>query len=222
MSELLEPPKLPPNLKVIDHGAGWIAVNKESGFLSVPGRAPENYDSVLARVRALEPAAEAPHRLDMDTSGVIVVAVRRAAHRALCAQFRERVPKKRYEAVADGHLADDEGLIELPIGKDWEDRPRQKIDLEKGKASCTRYEVAERFELNGRAVTRVRLFPVTGRTHQLRVHLDAVGHPILGDNLYGTEASQAASERLLLHACVLSFLDPDTEEPVELNAAVPF
>ncbi len=222
MTELLEPPTLPPNLLVLDHGAGWIAVNKESGFLSVPGRAPENYDSVLARVRAVEPAAEAPHRLDMDTSGVLVVAVRRAAHRALCAQFRERVPKKRYEAIADGHLADDEGLIELPIGKNWEDRPRQKIDLEKGKASTTRYEVAQRMELNSRPVTRVRLFPVTGRTHQLRVHLNAIGHPILGDNLYGTTESQAASERLLLHACVLTFVDPDTENQVEINAAVPF
>ena len=211
---------LPPDLRVIGHGAGWIAVDKESGLLSVPGRTIR--DSVLTRVRAVEPAAEAPHRLDMDTSGVLVVAARRATHRALCEQFRERVPKKRYVAIVDGHVGENDGEIALPIGRDWEDRPRQKVDIESGRASTTRFEVLDRISLEGRTATRVLLHPVTGRTHQLRVHMDAIGHPILGDNLYGTEASQQASGRLLLHAEWLEFVDPDSLETVEVDAPVPF
>ena len=211
---------LPTDLRVLGHGSGWIAVDKESGLLSVPGRTIR--DSVLTRVRAVEPSAEAPHRLDMDTSGVLVVAARKAVHRALCEQFRERIPEKRYVAIVDGHVEADSGEIDLPIGRDWEERPRRKVDHESGKPSQTRFEVVERAELNGRKTTRVRLFPVTGRTHQLRIHMDAIGHPILGDNLYGTPASQAAGDRLYLHARWLRFVDPDTGEAVEIDAPIPF
>ena len=211
---------LPPDLEVLAHGAGWIGVNKPSGLLSVPGRTVR--DSVLTRVRAVEPAAEAPHRLDMDTSGVLIVAVRRQTHRDLCAQFRDRVPRKHYVAVVDGHVAGDDGEISLPIGRDWEDRPRRKVDEVHGKPSTTGFEVLERSVRFGRSVTRVRLHPITGRTHQLRIHMDAIGHPILGDNLYGTEASMAAGARLHLHAEQLEFVDPGSNELMRLTAPVPF
>lgn len=217
---MVGPLTLPNDLQVLGHGSGWIAVDKPPGMLSVPGRTVR--DSVLTRVRAVEPAADAPHRLDMDTSGVLVVAARKAAHRALCAQFRDRVPKKRYVAIADGHIESDDGNINLPIGRDWEDRPRRMVDHKAGKPSETRFVVLARTQRFGRPVTRVQLHPITGRTHQLRIHLDAIGHPILGDNLYGTSDSMAAGDRLYLHAEWLEFLDPESGEAVTVTAAVPF
>lgn len=183
-----------------------IVVNKPSGLLSVPGRAPENKDSLMTRIQADFPAAESVHRLDMATSGVIVVALNKAAERELKRQFREREPKKSYIARVWGHLAQDEGLVDLPLICDWPNRPKQKVCYETGKSAQTEYEVVEFAEDN---TARVVLKPITGRSHQLRVHMLALGHPILGDRFYAPPQALALAPRLLLHAEMLTITHPE-------------
>ncbi len=183
-----------------------MAVNKASGLLSVPGRAPENKDSVMTRIQADFPTAESVHRLDMATSGVIVVALTKAAERELKRQFREREPKKSYIARVWGHLAQDEGLIDLPLICDWPNRPKQKVCYETGKPSQTLYQVLSR---DADGSTRVKLSPITGRSHQLRVHMLAIGHPILGDGFYAHPEAKAMASRLQLHAQELCITHPE-------------
>ncbi|EKN3732858.1 bifunctional tRNA pseudouridine(32) synthase/23S rRNA pseudouridine(746) synthase RluA [Yersinia enterocolitica] len=183
-----------------------MVVNKASGLLSVPGRAPENKDSVMTRIQADFPTAESVHRLDMATSGVIVVALTKAAERELKRQFREREPKKSYIARAWGHLAQDEGLIDLPLICDWPNRPKQKVCYETGKPSQTLYQVLSR---DADGSTRVKLSPITGRSHQLRVHMLAIGHPILGDGFYAHPEAKAMASRLQLHAQELCITHPE-------------
>ena len=174
-----------------------MVVNKPSGLLSVPGRLEEHKDSVMTRIQRDFPQAESVHRLDMATSGVIVVALNKAAERELKRQFREREPKKQYVARVWGHPQPAEGLVDLPLICDWPNRPKQKVCYETGKAAQTEYEVLEYAEDN---TARVRLKPITGRSHQLRVHMLALGHPILGDRFYATPEALAMAPRLLLHA----------------------
>ncbi|CQH14896.1 ribosomal large subunit pseudouridine synthase A [Yersinia enterocolitica] len=183
-----------------------MVVNKASGLLSVPGRAPENKDSVMTRIQADFPTAESVHRLDMATSGVIVVALTKAAERELKRQFREREPKKSYIARGWGHLAQDEGLIDLPLICDWPNRPKQKVCYETGKPSQTLYQVLSR---DADGSTRVKLSPITGRSHQLRVHMLAIGHPILGDGFYAHPEAKAMASRLQLHAQELCITHPE-------------
>ncbi|EPB4303279.1 bifunctional tRNA pseudouridine(32) synthase/23S rRNA pseudouridine(746) synthase RluA [Yersinia enterocolitica] len=183
-----------------------MVVNKASGLLSVPGRAPENKDSVMTRIQADFPTAESVHRLDMATSGVIVVALTKAAERELKRQFREREPKKSYIARVWGHLAQDEGLIDLPLICDWPNRPKQKVCYETGKPSQTLYQVLSR---DADGSTRVKLSPITGRSHQLRVHMLAIGHPILGDCFYAHPEAKAMASRLQLHAQELCITHPE-------------
>ncbi|MFV8799110.1 bifunctional tRNA pseudouridine(32) synthase/23S rRNA pseudouridine(746) synthase RluA [Yersinia sp. LJYL362] len=183
-----------------------MVVNKASGLLSVPGRAPENKDSVMTRIQADFPTAESVHRLDMATSGVIVVALTKAAERELKRQFREREPKKSYIARVWGHLAQDEGLIDLPLICDWPNRPKQKVCYETGKPSQTLYQVLSR---DADGSTRVKLSPITGRSHQLRVHMLAIGHPILGDGFYAPPEAKAMASRLQLHAQELCITHPE-------------
>ncbi len=183
-----------------------MVVNKASGLLSVPGRAPENKDSVMTRIQADFPTAESVHRLDMATSGVIVVALTKAAERELKRQFREREPKKSYIARVWGHLAQDEGLIDLPLTCDWPNRPKQKVCYETGKPSQTLYQVLSR---DADGSTRVKLSPITGRSHQLRVHMLAIGHPILGDGFYAHPEAKAMASRLQLHAQELCITHPE-------------
>ncbi|WP_338657818.1 bifunctional tRNA pseudouridine(32) synthase/23S rRNA pseudouridine(746) synthase RluA [Yersinia enterocolitica] len=183
-----------------------MVVNKASGLLSVPGRAPENKDSVMTRIQADFPTAESVHRLDMATSGVIVVALTKAAERELKRQFREREPKKFYIARVWGHLAQDEGLIDLPLICDWPNRPKQKVCYETGKPSQTLYQVLSR---DADGSTRVKLSPITGRSHQLRVHMLAIGHPILGDGFYAHPEAKAMASRLQLHAQELCITHPE-------------
>ncbi|HGI5917631.1 TPA: bifunctional tRNA pseudouridine(32) synthase/23S rRNA pseudouridine(746) synthase RluA [Yersinia enterocolitica] len=183
-----------------------MVVNKASGLLSVPGRAPENKDSVMTRIQADFPSAESVHRLDMATSGVIVVALTKAAERELKRQFREREPKKSYMARVWGHLAQDEGLIDLPLICDWPNRPKQKVCYETGKSSQTQYQVLSR---DADGSTRVKLSPITGRSHQLRVHMLAIGHPILGDGFYAHPEAKAMASRLQLHAQELCITHPE-------------
>ncbi|MCP3903720.1 MAG: RluA family pseudouridine synthase [Planctomycetes bacterium] len=195
-----------------------IALDKPSGLLSVPGIGPEKADCLAARVAAAYPGARIVHRLDRDTSGVIVMARDAEAHRALSVQFQDRIVSKRYVAVAWGVVADDEGVIDLPIRKDLDRPPRQMVDFDRGRPSLTRWRVLER----GADRTRLELRPQTGRSHQLRLHLRELGHPILGDDLYAPPEALALADRLMLHAWTLTVVHPSTAERVTFEAACPF
>jgi tRNA pseudouridine32 synthase / 23S rRNA pseudouridine746 synthase len=192
-----------------------IVVNKPSGLLSVPGRGVDKQDCVAARVQALFADALTVHRLDMETSGLIVMARGAIAQRNMAIAFEKRIIEKQYIAIVALIIFGDKGGISLPLICDWPNRPRQMVDHEIGKPSLTRWRVLTR---DARAnTTRVELSPVTGRSHQLRVHMNEIGHPILGDSLYGTHESRNASPRLLLHASWLRFPHPTTGEPIEFS-----
>ncbi|WP_050299504.1 bifunctional tRNA pseudouridine(32) synthase/23S rRNA pseudouridine(746) synthase RluA [Yersinia frederiksenii] len=212
-------PPRDPWLHILYQDEHIMVVNKPSGLLSVPGRAPENKDSVMTRIQADFPHAESVHRLDMATSGVIVVALTKAAERELKRQFREREPKKSYVARVWGHLAQDEGLIDLPLICDWPNRPKQKVCYETGKSSQTEYLVLSR-DTDGS--TRVKLSPITGRSHQLRVHMLAIGHPILGDRFYAHPEAKAMASRLQLHAQELCITHPEFGTVMHFKCEAPF
>ena len=198
----------------------YIAVvNKPSGLLSVPGNQPQYYDSAMSRVKEKYGFCEPAHRLDMATSGILLFALSKAADRELKRQFREREPKKYYQALVWGHLEHDHGVVELPLICDWENRPRQKICFERGKRAVTFYDVLQRYPNN---TTRVKLTPITGRSHQLRLHMLALGHPILGDKFYAHPQAKALSPRLCLHAESLQIQPPITGETMEFTAPVGF
>lgn len=195
-----------------------IALDKPSGLLSVPGRSEAARDSLASRVQKRFPEALTVHRLDMETSGVIVMARSRAAHRTLSLAFERRATAKRYVAVLAGNPDQDSGEIDLPLIADWPNRPLQKVDLLQGKPSLTRWRVEQRSTDR----CRVELEPVTGRSHQLRVHMLALGHPILGDALYAPEASRCAAPRLMLHAQWLALSHPGSGERLEIASPAPF
>jgi len=197
-----------------------VVADKPAGLLSVPGRGADKADCLVARVQAVHDDALAVHRLDMATSGLIVLARGAVMHRSLSMAFAGRQVHKRYEAVVDGLLADDEGEIDLPLIADWPNRPRQMVDHAIGKPSLTRWRVIGRDAVAGR--TRVALFPVTGRSHQLRVHLSAIGHAILGDDLYAPPPAASATPRLMLHASELRLVHPVTDEALAFECPVPF
>jgi tRNA pseudouridine32 synthase/23S rRNA pseudouridine746 synthase len=196
-----------------------VVVNKPSGLLSVPGRAPENKDSVMTRIQVDYPAAQSVHRLDMATSGVMVVALTKAAERELKRQFREREPKKSYIARVWSHLVQDQGLIDLPLICDWPNRPKQKVCYETGKSAQTEYRVLSR---DADGTTRVNLSPITGRSHQLRVHMLAMGHPILGDGFYAHPEAKAMASRLQLHAQELCITHPELETLMHFKCETTF
>lgn len=208
------PPQSP--LEIIHEDKDICVVDKPSGLLAVPGRAPELFDSVLTRIRKHHPKAQAVHRLDLGTSGVLVLTLRRAAESNLRQQFQERHTKKVYLALVHGVMDADQGQIDLPLICDWPNRPLQKICFETGKPALTMYEVISRQE----RTTLVRLFPHTGRSHQLRVHLASFGHPIVGDNLYGPDSNPPG--RLMLHASQLGLFHPYSENWMILTAFCPF
>lgn len=195
-----------------------VVVDKPAGLPSVPGRPAELHDCMASRVQALLPEALVVHRLDMATSGLLVFARSKAVQSALGTAFAQRAVAKRYVAVVAGVLAHDRGEIDLPLIADWPNRPLQKVDHAIGKPSLTRYEVLAREP--GR--TRVRLEPLTGRSHQLRVHLHALGHPIVGDALYAPPEIAAQSTRLLLHAYTLAFAHPVSGAPLSFESPLPF
>lgn len=214
------PPRcfLPP--RVVFGDEHLIVIDKASGLLSVPGRDINNRDCVVSRLEAEYGRILVVHRLDFDTSGLLVLARTPFTQSELSKQFQNRSVEKVYEAVVWGLVEPDEGEINLPLALDWPNRPLHKVDYETGKASLTHYRVIERYP--DRNQTRVGLFPVTGRSHQLRVHLQALGHPILGCPLYGNAESRNAAERLLLHAKKLEFTHPVTQDRLRLEAAVGF
>lgn len=195
-----------------------VVADKPAGLPTVPGRPVELHDCLWHRVRATVPDALVVHRLDMATSGLVLFARGPDVQRTLSAAFAARAVHKRYVAVVQGRVADDTGTIELPLIADWPNRPRQKVDAERGKPSTTHYAVLER----GATTTRLALEPHTGRSHQLRVHLAAIGHPILGDTLYGDAAVRQAATRLLLHAAGLAFVHPHAGHEVVFDSPVPF
>ncbi len=208
---------LPPLIHLDD---ALLAVDKPADLLAVPGRGPANADCVASRVQAHYPEALIVHRLDMATSGLLLMARGAAMQRALSIAFAERRVEKQYIAVVQGLLADEAGEIDLPLIADWPNRPRQKVDHAIGKPSLTRWQVLAR-DVRGHR-THVALQPVTGRSHQLRVHLMAIGHPIVGDNLYAPDPVAGAAPRLLLHASRLSLTHPATGLPLLLHSPAPF
>ncbi len=211
-------PPYSPYLTLVYQDDHIVVANKPSGLLSVPGRAEAHKDSLARRVQQVFPTATVVHRLDLATSGIMIMALNKAAHRHISKQFETRKTRKRYFARVYGELKVSQGEVAKPLIVDWPNRPKQKVDHKKGKPSLTRYE---RIDGNDKETT-VALYPVTGRSHQLRVHMLAIGHPILGDRLYANEEGKAMASRLQLHAESLQITHPHTGESMLFTAPVPF
>lgn len=210
-------PPTSPWLDVLYRDDHILVLNKQSGLLSVPGNRPEYYDSAMTRVQQKYGFTEPAHRLDMATSGVLLFALSKVAEKELKRQFREREPQKHYVAVVWGRLGQavgEKGTMNFPLVCDWENRPRQKICYERGKKAVTHYEVLAHYPNN---TTRVKLTPVTGRSHQLRVHCLALGHPIVGDKFYANPLAKSLSPRLCLHAQSLTITHPISGEKMTFS-----
>lgn len=210
-------------ITVVHADASVLVLNKPSGLLSVPGRGADKQDCLSARVQRLHADARVVHRLDQATSGLLVMARGAAAQRLLNSAFSQRQVHKRYVAIVDGLLAAPHQAwqtIDLPIIVDWPNRPRRIVDPQHGQASVTRWRPLLADAQRG--TTRVELEPVTGRSHQLRVHLQAMGHPILGDALYAPARAAAMAPRLLLHASALAFVHPTSGHLVEFSCPPEF
>ena len=216
-------PPMSPYLDIIFQDMDIVVLNKSSDLLSVPGRLPEHQDCLQNRIQRVLPTATVVHRLDMATSGIMIMALNKPAHVNISRQFEQRKTKKNYIARVFGHIKAQEGSVDLPLICDWPNRPKQKIDHENGKQSLTHYRVLSHDTLgSGDKNTLVELTPITGRSHQLRVHMLALGHPILGDRLYAHEHALAASVRLQLHAQSLSLMHPTTQEILTFVCPCPF
>jgi len=197
-----------------------IVIEKQHGILSVPGIGEDKADCIARRVVEDFVGARIVHRLDRDTSGLMVLGLDPSTHRALSMQFEARSVRKEYEALVGGHCAEEQGVIDLPIAKDLASPPRQRIDHEHGRRSITAWRVLER--LMNPARTRVRLEPQTGRSHQLRLHMLTIGHPMLGDDLYAPHDLRQLAPRLCLHATLLAFTHPITGEQRVFQSPAPF
>jgi len=213
-------------LEIIYQDANIVAVSKPAGLLSVNGRNPtdENRlgDSLHSRVLRDFPDARIVHRLDMMTSGLMVLGLNADSHRHLSMQFERRQTQKTYDAIVWGQPLSDSGCVDLPLRCDWERRPRQIVDPELGKSAQTDWLVSSRGTDFGENTTRLFLKPVTGRTHQLRVHMQEMGYPIVGDDFYAHEEAFNAADRLLLHARDLGFAHPVSGEFLTLTAPCSF
>lgn len=197
-----------------------LAINKPNGLLSLSGKNPLNKDSVHYRLALLYPDIRLTHRLDLGTSGIMLLAKNKIVNGNLTEQFQARTVIKRYVSVLAGNLENDQGIIDLPIAKDPALFPKLKICHDKGKIAKTYYQVLAH-SLNP-ACTRVLFTPLTGRTHQLRIHSQAIGHPILGCDLYGSNKTQSLAPRLLLHALDISFKHPESDQPITIASPCPF
>jgi tRNA pseudouridine32 synthase/23S rRNA pseudouridine746 synthase len=205
-------------LAIIHRDDRILVLCKPAGLLSVPGIGPQNQECLALRAAAEVPGARVVHRLDRETSGVIVMALDAEAQRDLGRQFERRTVRKRYVAVVAGEVAPGQGRIDLPLRKDLDHPPRHMIDRARGRPALTRFRVTER--AGGR--TRLLLRPLTGRSHQIRVHLAAIGHPILGDELYAPPPVAAAARRLLLHAQSISIAHPSSGRRLTFSSDCPF
>lgn len=212
-----QPPQSP-YLDILYQDDHLIVLNKPSGLLSVPGKAEAHKDSLQLRVQRVFPTASIVHRLDMATSGVIVMAMSLESHRHLSKQFELRETQKRYLARVYGQVSADAGQICLPLRCDWPNRPKQMVTFDKGKVSQTSWRLLDRDKNS----SLLELFPHTGRSHQLRVHMLSIGHPILGDRLYAHTKALAMAQRLQLHAQKLSFTHPNTSQLMSFEAATEF
>jgi tRNA pseudouridine32 synthase / 23S rRNA pseudouridine746 synthase len=206
-----------------------IVVDKPPGLPSVPGRVAELKDSAISRIQTLFSDALVVHRLDMATSGLLLFARGPTMQRALSKLFEQRLIEKQYEAIVSGVPSAPAGTITLPLAADWPNRPRQKVDWALGKPATTHWTVLSPASSSSQpdaagltSCTRLALSPVTGRSHQLRVHLSAIGHPILGDPLYADADQQGLATRLLLHASQLAFDHPARQERLQFRSVVPF
>lgn len=196
-----------------------LVANKPCDLLSVPGKASSHKDSLATRIQKRFPTALIVHRLDMATSGLMVLALDKMTHRELSIRFQNREVDKTYTAIVSG-LINQQDSVDLPLITDWPNRPKQKVDHEQGKPSLTHYRLLDYHDEQD--TSRVELTPVTGRSHQLRVHMQSIGHPILGDRLYASQDIIDKSDRLLLHATTLGFKHPATEEEMKFIAEAPF
>jgi len=212
-------PPVDPWLTILYQDDHIVVVNKQSGLLSVSGNKPEFQDSIIHRLQQKYSYVESVHRLDMATSGIMVAALSKLADREIKKQFRERMPKKRYIAKVFGHLEHDNGEVDVPLICDWPNRPRQMVDYQNGKQALTHYNVISRNDDN---TTDVELLPYTGRSHQLRVHMQAIGHPILGDKFYASPEAFAMATRLLLHAQRLTINHPLSGESMVFSCEPDF
>ena len=206
---------LPPcleDISILQRDSEFLLINKPTRLLSVPGRHPKNRDSVISRLIIDFPNAAIVHRLDFDTSGVMVIPLNKKSLSHISKQFQNRTTRKIYTAVVDGLIEQDSGVIDLPIAPDMENRPKYKICSEAGRQSVTEFTVVSRDEIA--QTSRVLLHPITGRSHQLRLHMKAIGHAILGCEFYADEAALKKSPRLLLHATELEFEHPLINERV--------
>jgi tRNA pseudouridine32 synthase/23S rRNA pseudouridine746 synthase len=197
-----------------------LVINKPSGLLSLSGKNPLNKDSVHYRLVQQFPTATLAHRLDLGTSGLMIIALNKPVNAQLTAQFQQRSIGKTYISVVAGHVQRDTGYIEEPIAKDLANFPQQKICHTTGKQAQSHYQVLERLDNPPRS--RIRFTPQTGRTHQLRIHSQALGHPILGCDLYGTPQTWGMAARLLLHADSIAFCHPISAEPITVHCPCPF
>lgn len=198
-----------------------MVIHKPAGLLSVPGKGEALQDSMLTRLVALEPKTLLIHRLDRDTSGILVFGLSRLGQNRISRQFQERQTDKTYQALVVGALTG-QGTIDIPVVYDPSRPPLHMVDPQHSKPALTEWQALEQFELAGQVVTRVKLTPITGRSHQLRVHMQYLGHPIVGDTLYATAQHQQLTDRLCLHAQQLSFHHPKTDELLNFECAVPF
>ena len=213
MTYRYDPPQGAPVILYADDAL--LVVVKPEGLLSVPGKGPDKADCLIARLQAAYPRVLLIHRLDTDTSGVMVFARTARAQVNLSGQFERRETGKHYVARVAGVVAQDSGTVDLPLTVDWPNRPRQHVNHATGRPAITDWQVIAR----GPDETRMRLIPHTGRTHQLRVHMAEIGHPILGDPLY---APASDHPRLMLHAERLAFRHPVSGDPVDFTAPCPF
>ena len=211
------PPQDP--LEIMYEDEDLVVVNKPAGLLSVMGRLPEHQDSAYLRVLAQYPSAKVTHRLDMATSGLLMFAKHRDAEVAISKMFQARTVKKYYVALVQGQIQQD-GSVEVPLITDWENRPRQMVHFELGKPAKTLFQSIEYDVITDQS--RVRLEPVTGRSHQLRVHMMHIGHPIMGDKLYHPEPAQFDLKRMALHAAYLAFKHPLKMHALEIHSEVTF
>jgi tRNA pseudouridine32 synthase/23S rRNA pseudouridine746 synthase len=207
-----------PYLEIIFQDDDILVLNKPSGLFSVPGKAKEHADCLQIRAQRVFPTATVVHRLDMATSGLMVMALNRPAHRHISKQFELRETAKTYQAVVFATVQQDCGEINLPLICDWPNRPKQMVDHERGKKALTQWRVLER----SNNTTRLELKPITGRSHQLRVHMLSMQHPIIGDRLYAHDQALEMADRLNLHAMFLSFRHPVTEKMLLFKSKVPF
>lgn len=198
-----------------------MVIHKPAGLLTVPGKTEDLQDCLINRLIKLEPKTLLIHRLDRDTSGILIFGLSKWGQKTISRQFQERQTDKTYQAVVAGILAG-EGTVEVPVVYDPSRPPLHIADPAHHKPAITHWQAVEHFEIQGQPVTRVKLTPVTGRSHQLRVHMQYLGHPIIGDTLYASPEHQQLSSRLCLHAERLSFYHPQTEQLVEFYCPAPF